>query len=169
MECAAQKILRGCAGRGSWYNLHCMDIPGKRSVRAAYGWLTALILCLSACSTRPPGGGASSGRDPETVLVTYHVQPGKEAAVEDLVRQAWSVYRSKHLVFAHPHVIVLDKDEGGKPRIVEIFTWRSHDAPGQALATAKPIWDQMHALCESRGGHDGLEIAEVDLLNHKRK
>jgi len=40
---------------------------------------------------------------PETVLITYHVKPGKEADLEEVLRRGWKIYRKEHLVFARPH------------------------------------------------------------------
>lgn len=62
---------------------------------------TAAVLAISlvvfaGCSTSHPASGAKP--DPETVMVTYHVQPGKEADFQALLVRAWQVYRSEHLV-----------------------------------------------------------------------
>ena len=32
---------------------------------------------------------------PETVLVTYHVKPGKEADLQATLARAWEIYRQK--------------------------------------------------------------------------
>src|SRR4051812_45632208 len=65
----------------------------------------------------------------ETVLITYHVIPGKEKALRELLAKVWDVYEKEHLVFPQPHVVVRQKDAAAKNRIVEIFTWVNSEAP----------------------------------------
>ena len=125
------------------------------------------LISLIGCSTTKSRdtGGAAKG-DPETVLITYHVKPGKEAEFQDVLSRAWGIYRKEHLVFAQPHLIVQVKDGGDTSRtaVTEIFTWVSHAAPDHAPASVKKIWDQMQSLCETRDGRRGIEGGEVDLL-----
>src|SRR6267378_2809124 len=91
--------------------------------------LALVLVSLTGCSTTKPANGKTSSTSlPETVLITYHVKPGKEEELKQVLSRAWEIYRREHLVFASPHVIVQDK-ENEKPRIVEVFTWVSHDAP----------------------------------------
>jgi hypothetical protein len=128
--------------------------------------VAVVILALIGCSTPERG---SAERDPETVLVTYHVKPGKEAEFEALLLRAWGVYRGEHLVFAEPHVVVQDTENGGKPRFVEILTWVSRSIPEHAPESVKTIWKQAESLCEKRGEHYGIEPGEVDLLVPSRE
>ena len=123
------------------------------------------LVVLAGCSTTPTGGGAKG--DSETVLVTYHVQSGKEAELQATLMQAWEVYRTGHMVFAQPHVIVRSVEEGGKTRFVEVFTWVSGTIPEHAPDAVKEIWAQEQSLCESRGGHPGIEGGEVELVAGK--
>ena len=97
-------------------------------------------------------------------MVTYHVKPGKEAEFQALLSRAWQTYRREHLVFANPHTIVRDTEQGDKTRLVEIFTWVSHAAPEHAPDAVKKIWEQEQSLCEARSGHGGIEGGEVELL-----
>src|ERR1041384_7884552 len=107
---------------------------------------------------------APSEASPETVLVTYQVKAGRERELEHVLSRAWEIYRKERLVFVQPHVIVRTKEESEEPRLVEIFTWVSSDAPDHAPPSVKPIWDEMQSLCESRGGKKGIEGGEVELL-----
>lgn len=118
------------------------------------------LLVLSGCSTTRPSSGAKA----ETVLVTYHVQSGKEAEFQAVLSHAWEVYRSEYLVFADPHILVQDTEDGGKPRFVEIFTWISSATPEHAPQSVKTIWQKEESLCEGRNGHDGIEPDEVELI-----
>ena len=96
-------------------------------------------------------------------MVTYHVQSGKEAEFEKLLAQSWEIYRREHMVFANPHTVVRQINDGGKTSFVEIFTWI--EAPDHAPDTVKAIWMQEHALTEQRNGKDGIEFSEVQLVN----
>jgi hypothetical protein len=130
-------------------------------MKTAYLLLTVLIPALVGCSTT---NQSSARRDPETVLVTYHVKLGKEAEFQAVLSQAWEIYRGEHLVFAEPHVVVQDTESGGKPRFVEILTWVSRSIPEHVSESVKAIWKQEESLCERRGGHYGIEPGEVELL-----
>ena len=127
-------------------------------------FLSALALAgLTACSTTTSGPGASKG-DTETVMITYHVRAGQEINFRGLLTRAWSTYRSERLVFPQPHILLQNREAGGKIQFVEIFTWVSHDAPQNAPDSVKRIWSQEQSLCEARDGHNGLEGGEVYLI-----
>lgn len=128
-----------------------------------------LLASLTACSTTTVKTSDSSAPkdSPEAVLITYHVKPGKEAALEEVLRREWEVCRREHLVFAQPHLIIRDKENGDKTRVVEVFTWVSHSAPDHAPDSVKAIWNDMLALCEAHDGHGGLEGGEVEILTPK--
>jgi len=124
--------------------------------------LIVLVLVLAGCSTaRPP---AEWTKQPETVLVTYHVQSGKEAEFQALLARSWELYRHEHLVFARPHLIVRDMESDGKPRFTEIFTWASRATPEHAPDGVKQAWQEEQALCEERNGHYAIEPGEVSLI-----
>jgi hypothetical protein len=135
-------------------------------MKTTYLLLAVLALALIGCSTPERG---SPKRDPETVLVTYHVKLGKEAEFQAVLSRAWDVYRGEHLVFAEPHVVVQETESGGKPRFVEILTWVSRSIPEHAPESVKTIWKQEESLCEKRGEHYGIEPGEVELLVPSRK
>jgi hypothetical protein len=128
--------------------------------------LTAAILSvlLSACSTTTNHTNKSGAKsEPETVLVTYHVKHGKEAEIRALQEQVWKLYLKHNLVFTKGHVVVTDKEEGGKPRIVEILTWVNSDAPDNVTPDIGEIWKQESSLCEPRAGQSGIDIDVVQL------
>jgi hypothetical protein len=103
-------------------------------------------------------------KSPETVVVTYHVRPGGEAAMEKLLREDhWPLLRRLGFVWESPHVLVRGVEEGGKPVFREILTWRDHDTPDDAPPEVHAVWDRMKPLVEKRGA-DAIEIDEVDLL-----
>ena len=135
-------------------------------MRTRYLLLAVLPLALIGCSTTHPG---SAKRDSESVLVTYHVKPGKEAEFQAVLSRAWEVYRQEHFVFAEPHIVVQDTEDGSKPRFVEILTWVSRSIPAHAPESVKTIWKQEESLCEKRGEHYGIEPGEVELLVPRRK
>jgi hypothetical protein len=122
-----------------------------------------LLLAIAGCSTTHPVGGTKT--DSETVMVTYHVQPGKEAEFQALLAHAWEVYRGECLVCAHPHVIIRDTDGDDKTKFVEIFTWiKSPDHPSRSVLA---LWKQEQSLCEPRNGHKGIEGGEVTIIAGK--
>ena len=125
--------------------------------------LALAVLSLNACCTASRMQNGSAKTDPETVLVTYRVKAGKEAEFQAILSRIWQIYRTEHLVFAEPHIIVRDTEEGDKTRLVEIFTWVSH--PGRKSPEAvKKLWEREQSLREARSGHDGIEGGEVEIL-----
>jgi len=120
----------------------------------------ATLLALTGCSTVR----SASTNDSETVMVTYHVQPGDEAEFEKLLAHAWEVYRGEQMVFAEPHTLVRQTD-GGKTNFIEIFTWIH--APDRAPNTVKSIWAREQSLCEKRNGKNGIDFSEVQLVEAK--
>ena len=138
-------------------------------MKTTYSLFAFMLLGLTACSTMHPEQRNSDKADPETVLVIYHVKPGKEAELQTVLSRAWEIYRREHLVFAEPHILVRNIEDEGKTRFVEVFTWVSHSAPDRAPDSVKTMWEQEQSLCETRNGHTGIEGGEVDLLipSHK--
>lgn len=120
------------------------------------------LLAITACSTTK---SAPEKKDaPETVMVIYHVKAGAESEFLPVLARAWEIYRKERLVFAEPHVIIRETESGGQSRIVEIFTWVSHEAPAHAPQSVKDIWEKEHTFCENRNGRNGIEGGEVELM-----
>jgi len=123
------------------------------------------LISLGACSTsKSYVKGDTSEREPETMLVTYYVKPGKAAEFQQVLSQAWDIFRRENMVLAKPHVIVRDDEAAGKTNFVEVFTWISHYAPDHAPASVKAVWEQEQSLCEKREGHDAIEGSEVQVI-----
>jgi len=127
--------------------------------------LIGSLLILTGCSTTQSD---SAKGEPETVLVTYRVKSGKEAEFREVLSRAWEIYRQDSLVFAEPHIVVQDTEEG-KPRFVEIFTWVSRSIPEHAPDSVKAVWKEEESLCERRGARYGIEPGEVELVVPSRK
>ena len=104
---------------------------------------------------------------PETVHVSYHVQAGKLDQFLDVLKQHYPTCRKDGLVLASPHLILSGKEDGGKPVVVEILTWRDGDAPDN-VAEKNPdvlaIWNKLGSLVEKRNGKPGIEIDPVDVV-----
>ena len=112
-------------------------------------------------------GLATAAGPPETVHVTYHVQPGKLEEFLSVLKQHHPACRKLGLVLAEPHVILSGKEDGGKPVVIEILTWKDGDAPDcvpKHHPEVKKIWDQLNALVEKRGGKPGIDIEEMDII-----
>ena len=118
------------------------------------------LMALAGCSTAHQAVSAKA--DSETVMITYHVQLGKEAEFQTLLAHAWKVYRGENLVYAQPHTVVRDTEDGDKARFVEIFTWVK--APDHPPGSVQAVWKQEQSLCEARSGHKGIEGGEVKLV-----
>lgn len=112
-------------------------------------------------------GPAGAAAPPETVHVTYHVQPGKLDEFLKVLRMQYPAGRKLGIVLPEPHVILTGKEDGGKPFAIEILTWRDGDAPDD-VSTKYPevqkIWDGLGALVEKRGGKPGIEIEAMDVV-----
>ncbi len=130
--------------------------------------LLLLLVALAGCTTLPSTAVRrphhAAWDIPETVLITYHVQPGKEAAFQTLLLRAWVIYQRHHLVVGKPHIVVRDREPEGGMRFVEVFTWVSHSAPDQAPPEVQAIWNEEMSACEGRNGHRPIEGGEVMLL-----
>ena len=125
---------------------------------------TPVLVAASLCVCSLALAADPDPKSPETVLVTYHVKPGSEAAMERLLREDhWPLLRRLDFVWASPHVLVRGVEDGGKPCFREILTWRDHDTPDNAPPEVHAVWDRMRPLVEKRGA-DAIEIEEVDLL-----
>jgi hypothetical protein len=127
--------------------------------------IPAAVVVLAGCASAPPKDKSGDASDsPETMLVSYHVKPGKEAAFQDALARTWVVCRHDKLVFATPHLVVREKDDDGKTRFVESFTWVSHAAPDHAPPELKVAWRELESLCEPRYGKKGIDGSEVETI-----
>ena len=134
----------------------------KRSASPVLALALAAGALAAPASAVPEGGGA---KDPETVFVTYHVRPGKEADMERLMREDhWPLLRRLGLVRETPHVLARGTEADGKPFLREVLTWRDHDTPDNAPPEVEAVWKHMYDFVEKRGGSPAIEIQEVDLL-----
>jgi hypothetical protein len=110
---------------------------------------------------------ARASAAPETVHVTYHVRPGKLDALLAVVAEQFPAGRRVGIMLAGPHVVLAGKEDGGKPVVVEIFTWRDGD-DADDVATKYPeimaLWKRMGDLVEKRGGRPGIEIDALDVV-----
>jgi hypothetical protein len=125
----------------------------------------ASIAVLSAVALAAPGAFAAG--PPETVHVTYHVQPEKLDEFLSVLRRHFPACRKDDLVLAEPHLILSGKEDGGKPVVVEILTWKDADAPDSVAEhhpEVRKIWDGLNSLVEKRGGKPGIEIDEVEIV-----
>ena len=100
---------------------------------------------------------------PETVLATFRVKPDQLPAFLKLMPQYWSELRAQNLVLAEPHLI-LQGDEHGRPTIVEVFSWKDHDAPEHVPVQIQQYWDKINSMVEPRDGHPGVEFPEMTLV-----
>jgi hypothetical protein len=76
---------------------------------------------------------------PETVLATFRVKPDQLPAFLKLMPGYWEALRAQDLVLADPH-LVLQGEEHGRPTIVEVFSWKDHEAPEYVPAQIQTYW-----------------------------
>ena len=117
------------------------------------------------CGRAAPLLASGGAKDPETVVVTYHVREGKLPEMEKLMREDhWPLLRRLGLVLESPHVLVSGTEDGKKPYIREVLTWRDSDTPVNAPPAVEAVWKRMYDFVEKRGGGPAIEIQEVELL-----
>lgn len=99
-----------------------------------------------------------------TVVATYRVRAGKEAAFLELLARHFPTLRRLGLVTADPPVVYRGAEDDGRPIVFEIFTWR--DAAAVQTAHESPavmeIWEAMGALVEERDGKPMFEFPHVE-------
>jgi hypothetical protein len=101
---------------------------------------------------------------PEAVLVIYHVKPGAEDQLEELLKQAWSIYRREQLVCDKPHLLVRTREDAQNFRFIEVFSWVSWAATEHPPDAVNAILERIHSLCEARGGNVAVEFREAQIL-----
>lgn len=104
---------------------------------------------------------------PETVHVTYHVQPGKLDEFLGIVGRQFPAGRKAGIMLAEPHVVLSGKEDGGKPVVVEILTWRDGDDADDVSTKypeIKALWDRMAGLVEKRAGKPGIEVDPMEIV-----
>ena len=89
---------------------------------------------------------------------------GHETEYAQLSERAWTLYKRLGLVLDRPHVALRGADEKGRAYFVEVFTWKSSDAPEDVPAEVKAIWVQFEAACEVRDGRPGIDFSEVTAI-----
>jgi hypothetical protein len=126
-------------------------------------------LCLICCALIPLSAAADSNivaansAASETVMVTYHVRYGQEAALARVISRHWATARKLNLVHRVPHLL-LQGTENSKLYFVEVFTWRDGSIPDNAPDEIRNLWVEMSQLVEPRDGHQGIDISQVSPL-----
>jgi hypothetical protein len=113
------------------------------------------------------GAASAASAAPETVHVTYHVQAGKLDELLEVLGRHYPAGRKAGIVLAEPHLILSGKEDGGKPVVIEVLTWRDANDPDEVAEKhpeIRKIWDGLNALVEKRGGKPGIEIDAMDLV-----
>ena len=122
-----------------------------------------IILSLGASLASSPSVAQPEQSTPETVLATFRVKPDQLSAFLNLMPEYWAALRAQDLVLAGPH-LVLQGEEHGRPTIVEVFSWKDHDAPEHVPAQIQKYWDKINLMVESREGHPGVEFPEMSIV-----
>lgn len=130
-----------------------------------FGWRIAIALLAIAgrIGMSPSFAQTQLPDEPETVLVTFHVQPGHEEEMKKVLADAWQAYTRLDMVLPQPHVIV-QGSENGRPYFAEILTWKDRNIPDHMPAEVQAIWKHMGAICEKRGDKPPIDGGEVQLI-----
>jgi quinol monooxygenase YgiN len=101
-----------------------------------------------------------------TVVCTYRVKKGKEAAFRRLLKRHWPTLRRRGLVEDERPRHYRGSDGPGRTFFVEIFTWKGEEAVKAAHESPEvaSIWEPMGALVENRNGRPGMEFPHVEPL-----
>jgi quinol monooxygenase YgiN len=110
-----------------------------------------------------PSVAQTAQSTPETVLATFRVKPDQLSAFLKLMPEYWAALRAQDLVLADPH-LVLQGEEHGRPTVVEVFSWKDHDAPEHVPAQIQKYWDKINEMVETRDGHPGVEFPEMSIV-----
>lgn len=111
---------------------------------------------------------AEAAGPPETVHVTYHVQSGKLDEFLAVLGEHYPAGRKLGIVLPEPHLILAGKEDGGRPVVIEILTWRDADAPdsvAKKYPSVQAIWDRLNALVEKRDGKPAIDIDEMEIVS----
>jgi hypothetical protein len=114
--------------------------------------------------------GAEAAGPTETVHVTYHVQSGKLDEFLAVLAGHYPAGRKLGIVLAEPHIILAGKEDGGRPVVIEILTWRDADAPddvSKKYPSVQAIWDRLNSLVEKRGGKPAIDIDEMEIISKR--
>ncbi|HVN09247.1 MAG TPA: hypothetical protein VMV61_09755 [Patescibacteria group bacterium] len=122
----------------------------------------AFLACISSLAPR----ARASGDEPETVVVTYRPQPGKEDALLQVLREARSTRARLALADDSPYLLVR-AGSPGNVRFIEVFTWKSEEIPDHAPQEIRDQWDRMQKLVRPLDGHPGIDFEQVQILPPK--
>ncbi len=106
---------------------------------------------------------------PETVICTYRIKKGRQAAFLKLRSGHWPTLRRLGLATKEPALIFRGTDKSEKPFIVEIFTWKSWKAVQAAHQSPEvmAVWEAMGKHTEARLGHPAMEFPHVEPVRLK--
>jgi hypothetical protein len=131
-----------------------------------YKLANAVLFVAALISWQVPSFAQSKAEDPETVLVIYHVKPGAETELEQVIAKHWGTLVRLNLVRKDFHVL-LRAQEADCVRFVEVGTWRDRKLHDSAPAEVQALWKEMNRFVEPRDGHLGIEITEVSLMENR--
>jgi hypothetical protein len=101
------------------------------------------------------------------VVCLYRVRRGCEDEFVELLRRHWPTLRSLGLATPDPPQHLRGFEQSGEPIFVEIFGWKTPEAP--RLAHEHPdvmaIWEPMDKLTEPRNGRPNMEFPHFQRLN----
>jgi len=125
-------------------------------------YLALTLTLVAGCAGLAPVKGAEE-RDP--VLIIYHVRPGSESELQNLLKRAWQTYLSEGLVCSKPHLVMRVREDEQNFRIIEGFCWVGPFATEYPPDQVKQVWRLIEPLCESRQGNASIEVRQAEILS----
>jgi hypothetical protein len=125
------------------------------------------LICATGCassSQRARMNRPETRPVPALVTIIYHVKPGAENQLKELLDRAWETYQRQQMVYDRPHICVRIKEDSEHVRFVEIFSWAGAFTAEYPSETVKNLWAQINALCEDRNGNRGMEVRSAETL-----
>src|SRR3954469_3891660 len=121
--------------------------------------IALLALCLAGCST---SSHRQAERDPAVAI--YHVRPGCEQELENLLARMWDTYVKEGMVCSEPHVRVRAHEDRKHDRFIETFVWRGPFVTEYPPETVKALMKKIESLCEPRDGQLAVEFRSVQMF-----
>jgi hypothetical protein len=128
-------------------------------------YLVAVLLLVTSFPFAQPR--AEQKRAPETVLVTFQVQKGQEARLQQVLSKAWATYVRLGMVRRELHLLFKNTDDKGNTTVFAILSWKDSSVPDNAGPEVRELWNEMEGLCEKRTEQPGIVFKQVEpiLLN----
>ena len=98
------------------------------------------------------------------MLVTFQVQKGQEARLQQVLTKAWATYVRLGMVRREPHLLFKKTDDKGNTTVFEILSWKDSSVLDNAGPEVRELWNEMEGLGEKRTEQPGIVFKQVELI-----